>query len=902
MKINLTIDNKKVAAPEGCTILQAASIAGADIPTLCHDQRVEALGVCRLCVVQVDGARNLVASCSSPAAEGMKIKTNSKRIRSSRKVILELLLSDIGDGAAESLSGSKMEILLKEYGVTKSGFPRTRAKIKVDKRGPLYTHDYDKCVLCRRCIATCETRVGRSVTGLTGKGNATGLATFGQAPLTGTECQFCGACIDSCPTGALIENWRLKSPDWDRQARSICTYCGTGCGIVANVKDGKIIGVEGDPDHPVSLGDLCVKGRFAFDFVHHPDRLKTPMIRKRKGGKLSKATWDEALDFVAKRLTQIKSESGPDSIAGVSSSRCSNEDNYVMSRFMRSVIGTNNIDNCARVCHAPSVTGLAAAFGSGAATNSLEEIEGAEVIFLIGSNPEDAHPVISLKVKKAVNNGARLIIADPRKIWLTNYSSIHLPLKPGSNVALINSMLNVIIEEGLTDGQFISARTMNFKAVKQMAAAYPPAKASTMTGVSAKDIRMAARLYASSKKSMILYGLGITEHTSGTNNVKALANLAMATGNVGRPNSGINPLRGQNNVQGACDMGALPNVFSGYQSVTDKSVLAKFVKKYGTDLSGSVGLKTTEYYDAIENGDLKALVIMAMDPASTDPNLNRVHPALKKLDLLVVMEIFKTRTAQMADVVLPAASFAEKEGTFTNAERRVQLFRRIIDPIKEVRPDWRIVLDLAERMGAPMPFSSPEEIWEEIAQMTPQFKGLDYRRLEKERGLCWPCPNKKHPGSPVMYEVSFPNGLGKFNVIGDVPPKERPDKRYPFTLVTGRRLEHYNDGAMTRRSEGLMKIRPHETVDINPDDARMKRIKDDDPVRVISRRGEVMVKAKITDSSLPGRLFMSFHFDDALTNVLTSEGYDELSGTPEYKVTAVRLEKIKRKPSVLRSK
>ncbi len=900
MTVRITIDNKTVAAPEGSTILKTAANAGFDIPTLCHDQRVKALGVCRLCVVEVEGARNLVASCSAPVTEGMKIITNSRRVRASRKVILDLLLSDIDDGSSKSLRNTSMGAALKEYGVNRSSFPRTRSKIKIDRRGPLYAHDYDKCILCRRCVTTCETRIGRSVTGLTGKGNATRLATFGQAPLIETECEFCGACIDSCPTGALIENWRLKSPVWDRRVKSICTYCGTGCGIVANVKNGRITGVEGDPDHPVSRGDLCVKGRFAFDFVHHPDRLKTPMIRKRKGGKLQKASWDEALDFVARRLNEIKKESGPDSIAGVSSSRCTNEENYVMSRFMRSTIGTNNIDNCARVCHAPSVTGLAAAFGSGAATNSLEEIEGAEVIFLIGSNPQDAHPVISLKIKKAVNNGARLIIADPRKIWLTRYASIHLPLKPGSNMALINSMLNVIIEEGLIDEKFISSRTTNFEAVNEMAAAYPPEKVSRTTGVSAEDIRMAARLYASSKKSMILYGLGITEHTSGTSNVKALANLVMATGNVGRPSSGINPLRGQNNVQGACDMGALPNVFPGYQSVADKSVLAKFAKRYGTSLSGFVGLKTTEYYDVIEDGDLRALVIMAMDPASTDPNLNRVHAALSKLDLLVVMEIFETWTARMADVVLPAASFAEKDGTFTNAERRVQLFRKIIEPLKGVRPDWRIVLDIAERMGAPMPFSSPEEIWDEIAEMTPQFHGMDYERLEREKGLCWPCPDKNHPGSPVMYEVNFPNGLGKFNVIHDVPSKESPDEKYPFTLVTGRRLAHYNDGTMTRRSKGLMTICPHETIDINPDDAKMKRIKDGDLVRVVSRRGETLVKAKITNSSLPGRLFMSFHFEEPLTNVLTSEGKDELSGTPEYKVTAVRVEKAKNKPSVMR--
>jgi formate dehydrogenase alpha subunit len=884
----------KVEFGEGSTILDAAQKAGVFIPTLCRDPDIPPSGVCRLCVVEVEGQPGLVAACSTPALEGMRLNVESERTIHARKTTLELILSGAGGKTAGDYKGTVFGGLLERYGVHSSPFPPRNAKGgRRIYKNPLFTADFSKCVLCRRCVATCAQRMGYGAVAVAGNGSASFISPSLPAGYKESGCVFCGNCVGACPSGALVENWRAK-PDKDvRTAKTICPYCGTGCGLVAHVSGGRVIGVEGDPAHPVSRGDLCVKGRFAFAFIHHKDRLAAPLIRRGKGGRRVKTSWEEALAHTAGRILEIRDKYGPGSIAGVSSSRCSNEENYIMAKLMRAALGTNNIDNCARVCHAPTVTGLAAAFGSGAATNSLGEIEDAQTIFLAGANVTEAHPVIGMRIKKAVARGARLIVADPRRIELARMADIHLPQAPGSNIPLFLSMLNVIIAEGLMDAGFIAGKTEGFELAKKSAEAWPPERAAKVTRVKADLIRRAARLYASAGKTMILYGLGITEHVSGAANVKALANLALATGAVGRPSAGIIPLRGQNNVQGACDMGALPNVFPGYRPVADDAVRQRFEAAYGRKLSAEVGLKTTEYAAAIESGELKALIVMAMDPAQTDPNLHRLHAALKKLEFLAVIEIFPTETGKMADVILPGASFAEKTGTFTNAERRVQLFRNVIEPIPGARPDWMIVRDLSARLGYPMDYGSPEDIFNEVAALTPDFAGMDYSRLAAEGGLCWPCPAKDHPGTPVMYKMGFPRGTARFSSIPPISPKEAPGGRYPLVLVTGRMLAHYNNGSMTRRTAGLMQIAPEELVEVSPRDAAKYGLRAGGWAKISSRRGEVAARVMVTEKALPGRIFMSFHFDNALTNMVTSEGLDLQAGTPEYKVTAVRIEKAK---------
>ncbi|MDH4183191.1 MAG: formate dehydrogenase subunit alpha [Nitrospinota bacterium] len=890
MSVTLHIDGKEVEVSEGATLLDAAEKAGVYIPTLCHDPKLSPSGVCRLCVVEVEGAAGLLASCSTPVSAGMKALTTTPKVNQARKVTLELMLAGAGKLKASDYAGTEFGRILERYHVERSPFPARAAEGAVKMiRNPLFKADFSRCVLCRRCVRVCVEKMGYSAIGLVDKGSNSHIATTHPGGYNQSGCSFCGNCVQGCPSGALTENWRHLAKGAVRTAKTICTYCGTGCGLIVHVKDGRILGVEGDPENRVSHGDLCVKGRFAFDFVQHKDRLTTPMIRRKKGGRLVKASWEEALDLVADRLLAIKQAHGPGAIAGVSSSRCSNEENYIMAKLMRAAVGTNNIDNCARVCHAPSVAGLAAAFGSGAATNSLEEIEEANLLLVAGANVTEAHPVIGMKIKRALARGARLIVADPRRIELARMADIHLPLRPGTNIPLFNSMLHVIISEGLTDEEFIQQKTEGFDMARQSAEEWPPERAARVTGVKAELIRRAARCYATPKNAMILYGLGITEHVSGATNVKALANLALATGAVGRRGAGINPLRGQNNVQGACDMGALPNVHIAYQPVADDSVRAKFEQAYGVALPGQVGLKTTEYAGAIERGELKALIVMAMDPAQTDPNLEKIQAALKKLELLVVMEIFPTHTTALADVVLPGVSFAEKTGTFTNAERRVQLFHSVVEPLAGAMPEWRIVQELSGRLGYKMDYQTPEEIFNEISSLAGDFAGMDYHRLEREGGLCWPCPDKTHPGTSVMYQVSFPRGLARFSPIPHIPPNEAPDKEYPLTLVTGRRLEHYNNGSMTRRSPGLLRLSPEELVEIHPADGQKYEIRDGAWVQVVSRRGEVAARARLTERAFPGRVFMSFHFDDTLTNMVTSEGLDMAAGTPEYKVAAVRI-------------
>jgi len=771
-------------------------------------------------------------------------------------------------------------------------------------REPFFDRNYNLCIMCSRCVRICDDVRGNSV--LFTNPDFHRMHWIGPASLQDSDCKFCGACVDACPTGALS----VRSDKWVRpemMVATVCPYCGVGCRLDLGVKDDMIVSITPDRDGPVNRGQACVKGRFGLDeIVHHPDRLTVPLIRR--NGKFEEASWEVALDLVARRFSEIKNEHGPDSLGAFSSSRCTNEENYLVQKLARAVFGTNNVDNCARICHAPSVTGLAACFGSGAATNSFDQIEDADVLFVIGSNTTEAHPIVGLKVIKAANKGAKIIVADPRKIELVDRAEVWLNLKPGTNIALLNGMMNVILREGLEDREFIAGRTEGFEEFRKVVETYPPAKAAEIAGVPEEDIIEAARLYAGAEKAMIIYSLGMTEHVTGTLNVMSLGNLAMLTGNVGRRSTGIMPLRGQNNVQGACDMGALPNSYVGYQPVTSPENRSKFEEAWKVRLPEKPGLTSTqmleqlaaagggEEREEVGEGDgeggigIRGMYILGEDPAQTDPDTNRVRSALEALDFLVVQEIFPTETTRYADVILPAASFAECDGTFTNGERRIQRVNKAIPPLTGLA-NWETICIIAEKMGYPMKYGHPSEIMDEIASLAPMFGGVCFSRLA-DRGLQWPCPSTDHPGTETMHVGCFSRGLGKFNAVEHRPPAEVTDPEYPLILTTGRRREHYNCGSMTCRSTGIMWVWPEETIEISPADAGELGVEDGETVLVRSRRGEVRVKARLTEKSSRGVAFMSFHYRDVLTNLLTNAALDPVAKTPEFKACAIRVEKI----------
>ncbi len=678
----------------------------------------------------------------------------------------------------------------------------------------------------------------------------------------------------------------------ERTVRTTCGYCGVGCQLTLQVKDNMIYRTDSPFDAAPNYGNLCVKGRFGHDYLWHPDRLTTPLIRR--NGHLEPATWDEALDLVAQRLSAIKRESGPDSISFLASAKCTNEENYLLQKLARQVIGTHNIDHCARLCHSSTVTGLVQAFGSGAMTNSITDITQAKAILAIGTNMTENHPVIALSIKKAVRQcGAQLVVADPRQIELANFATLHLQHEAGTDLALLNGLAYIILEEKLHDSAFIEARTENFQAWQAVVEEYPPDKVSQITGVPVDDLYRAARIYASHKPAAIFYTMGITQHTVGHQNVTAVANLAMLTGNMGIPGGGVNPLRGQNNVQGACDMGALPNVYTGYQRVTDETVRDRHAQFYGVEQPPArAGLTIPKMFQAAYDGDIRAFYFMGENPALSEPNVTHVLECLKAVDFLVVQDIFLTETAELADVVLPTAAFAEKEGTFTNTERRVQRVRQALALPGEARPDWQIIGDVARRLGADdWNYAHPAAIMDEIAEITPIYGGIRYDRLEEE-GLQWPCPTPDHPGTPILHVGKFPRGLGYFSPVHHQPAAELPDDEYPFMLTTGRLLQHWHTGSMTRRVEGLNFLAPEERVEVNPQDAARLGIRDGDWIRVSSRRGSVTARVRVFDRPRPGLVFMTFHFAEALGNVLTNDAYDPISNIPEYKVCAVRVEKV----------
>jgi formate dehydrogenase alpha subunit len=884
-KVSLNIDGIRVEASEGTTVLEAARAEGIYIPNLCADPDLEPYGACRLCLVEIEGVDGLPASCLTPVAEGMIVHTDTSYVNQARRRVVELLLSDHPDNCLLCSKNQHCELqkVAAYVGFDQQRFKKLERPPLIDSSNPFFVRDSSKCILCGKCVRVCNEIQGLGALEVFNDGLLSKIITSaGDRPILESICESCGQCVAKCPTGALMP----KDFRWPaKEVKTVCTYCGVGCGLYLAVRGNEVVGVRGDPENPVNRSSLCVKGRFGFDFINHPERLTSPLIRR--NGEFSEATWDEALDLVASKLAKYKG----DKVAAISSAKCTNEENYLIQKFARVVLGTNNVDHCARLCHAPSVAGLAQSFGSGAMTNSIDEISRAACILAIGANTTATHPVIGLRVRRAVREGAKLIVANPREIDLCRIAHLWLRHRPGSDVALLMGMMRVIVDEGLADSSFIEERCENFDAFKQSLETFDLDFVERVTAVPAEQVAEAARLYATNKPATILYAMGITQHTHGTDNVLATANLAMLTGNIGKPSTGVNPLRGQNNVQGACDMGALPSVYAGYQQVNDPKVKEKFEAAWGCSLKTSPGLTLTEIFQAAQQGQVKALYLAGENPVLSDPDSKHIEEALEKLEFLVVQDVFLSETARLADVVLPAATFAEKDGTYTNTERRVQRVRQAIEPVGDSRPDWWITCQLAKKMGGKgFNFTHPSKIMEEIARLTPSYGGISYRRLEKE-GLQWPCPTKEHPGTSILHTDMFLRGKGRFIPLEYKPPVESPDDEYPLVLTTGRSLYHYHTGTLTRKAEGLNVLHGKELVEMNPLDARTLGLNNGDRVKVTSRRGEVTAHVKITPASPPGVVSMTFHFAESPTNILTNPAVDPVAKIPELKVCAVRVEK-----------
>lgn len=897
MKVSVTIDGVRQNVDDSNTILEAARICDVNIPTLCYLKDVNEIGACKMCVVEVEGREHLVTSCNTKVEDGMVIDTRSDRVIKSRKQVLNLLLAnhDVRCFSCAKAGSCQLQDLSNEYGITDSVYKGNEARIPARKDNPFLTYYPELCINCQRCVSTCNRVVGNGVLHNVKLGTRTLIdAPFGP-DWKETDCESCGNCAQACPTGTLVaKNKKKYQPGRIEKVLTTCPHCATGCQYYLIVKDNVIVDTEPAPG-PSNKGMLCVKGRFgSFNFVHSPERLKHPLIKDRSTGEFRQASWDEAMSLIADRFLKIKSEYGPDALAGFACSRSTNEDIYMLQKMVRCAFGTNNVDNCARVCHSASVHGLAMTLGSGAMTNPIADItEDVDVILLVGSNPEEAHPVVGMQIRQAVARGTRLIVVDPRDIGLSKQADIHLKLKPGTNVAFANGMMNVIINEGLCDEEFIKNRTEGFEELKEIVMEYTPEKVGRICHIDPDHLREAALMYARADKAPIIYCLGVTEHSTGTEGVMSMSNLAMMVGKIGRSGCGVNPLRGQNNVQGACDMGAMPGHFPGYQKVTDEAVMDKFEKAWGVTLNKKPGVFATDVFGAAIRKDIRGLFIFGEDPVVTDADQNHVKKALKSLDFLVVDDLFMTETAALADVVLPGISYAEKERTFTNTERRVQRVRKAVRLEGEMRADTAIFMDLMNRMGYDQPYLTPDEIMDEIASVTPSFKGISHRRLDREgKGLQWPCTDRKHPGTPIMHVGTFTRGLGWFYPARYTESAELPDEEYPFILMTGRILYHYNTRAMTGRTPGLMEKEGRSFIEMNKEDAGRLGIRDGELIRVSSRRGALVTTARVGDKVSVRETWMPFHFPDGNANVLTNAALDKFARIPEYKVCAVRIDKI----------
>ena len=901
--VTLEIDGVPVTVPAGTSIMRAAATLGRSVPKLCATDSLKAFGSCRLCLVEIEGRRGYPASCTTLVGEGLKVRTESARLTSLRRGVMELYVSDHpldcvscpANGHCELQNMAELlDVTDTRYGL--SG--KNHQHLPKDTSNPYFTFDQTMCIACSRCVRACDETQGTFALTIQGRGFASKVAASQNEPFFTSECVSCGACVEACPTVALTEKSLIALGAPDRVVTTTCAYCGVGCSFKAEVKSEEVVRMVPNRDGHANHGHSCVKGRFAFGYATHPDRITTPMIRASINEPWRQVEWDEAISHAASEFRRLQATYGRDAIGGITSSRCTNEETFLVQKLVRAAFGNNNVDTCARVCHSPTGYGLKSTIGESAGTQAFDSVMKADTIIVVGANPTEGHPVFASQLKRRLRQGAKLIVIDPREIALVRSPHVEadyfLPVRPGANVALFNAIAHVVVTEGLTREDYVAARCEPDSYKKWRAFVAEPRNSpeamAAFTGVAPDDVRGAARLYAKAGNGAIYYGLGVTEHSQGSTMVMAIANLAMATGNLGREGVGVNPLRGQNNVQGSCDMGSFPHEFSGYRHVSDSAVRGLFEQAWGVPLLAEPGLRIPNMFEAALDDSFKGMYIQGEDPAQSDPDTQHVTAALATMECVVIQDLFLNETAKYAHVFLPGSSFLEKDGTFINAERRCSRVRKVMEPRAGFQ-DWEITALLSNALGYPMHYRHPSEIMDEIARLTPTFAGISYEKLDRLGSIQWPCNDRAPEGTPTMHVGEFVRGKGKFFVTEYVPTEERATRRYPLLLTTGRKLSQYNVGAQTRRTDNV-KWASADVLEIHPHDAEVRGIESGDLVGLTSRSGQIVLPADVTDRVRPGVVYTTFHFPDSGANVVTTENSDWATNCPEYKVTAVEIVRV----------